>query len=165
MNVTAAQIMSSPPLTVSPDLSVPELENRFLTANVSGFAVIAGGALIGIVGRSDVIKKIAVERSYAEVLSDYYYDYDYAGFRPHFDDSASFTQIAENVGTRIDHLKVKDVMNSEVITASPSDSIAAVCRILLQHHIHRVPLVEGNKLVGMISTSDIVRWVAQSESG
>jgi CBS domain-containing protein len=163
MKITAAQIMSSPPLTVSPELSVPELENRFLTHKVGGFAVVEGGSLVGVVGRSDVIKKIAVERSYAEVLSDYYLDYDYAGFRPHFDDSISFTQIAENVGARIDHLKVKDVMNSNVISVSPAASITAVCRKLLEHRIHRMPVVDGDKLVGIISTSDVVRWVAESD--
>ena len=53
-------------------------------------------------------------------------------------------------------------MTREPITVAPNASIAQACRLLQQHRIKRLPVVQDDKLVGMIARADLVRAFAQS---
>ncbi|HEY0734223.1 MAG TPA: CBS domain-containing protein [Herpetosiphonaceae bacterium] len=50
---------------------------------------------------------------------------------------------------------VRDVMSSPVITASLSTSLPQLNSLMREHHIRRLPVVDGNRLVGMITFGDI----------
>ena len=63
---------------------------------------------------------------------------------------------------RLDARKVGDVMTRRPITIAPGASIAQACRLLHEHRLRRLPVVEGDKLVGMIARADLVRAVAVS---
>ncbi|HWO41335.1 MAG TPA: CBS domain-containing protein [Candidatus Eisenbacteria bacterium] len=53
--------------------------------------------------------------------------------------------------------KVQSAMTSEVITVSPETPIEEAARLLLKQKIGALPVLERNELVGIISTSDILR--------
>lgn len=53
-------------------------------------------------------------------------------------------------------LKAKDIMSTELITVSPQTDIVEAARILLEKGINGVPVVEGEKLVGILCQSDLV---------
>ncbi|MEF3254247.1 MAG: CBS domain-containing protein [Deferribacterales bacterium] len=55
-----------------------------------------------------------------------------------------------------DH-KIKEVMSSPVITVSPDADIKEVAEIFLYKYIHRVPVVENGKLVGIVSLGDLLK--------
>jgi CBS domain-containing protein len=63
---------------------------------------------------------------------------------------------------RLDARKVGDVMTRQLITIAPGASIAEACRLLHEHRLRRLPVVESDKLVGMIARADLVRAVAVS---
>jgi CBS domain-containing protein len=63
---------------------------------------------------------------------------------------------------RLDARQVADTMTRELITIAPGASIAQACRLLHEHHLRRLPVVENGKLVGMIARADLVRAVAVS---
>jgi CBS-domain-containing membrane protein len=50
-----------------------------------------------------------------------------------------------------------ELASSDVVTASPSDSVAGIAEIMSNKKIHALPVVEGKKLVGMVSRIDIIR--------
>lgn len=50
---------------------------------------------------------------------------------------------------------VKDVMTSSVTTATPDMDVDDVSRIMAQNQIRRIPVVENNKLVGMVALGDV----------
>ena len=54
-------------------------------------------------------------------------------------------------------IKVKDVMTKPSITVSPELSIHNCHQMMLMVGVRRMPVVEGNKLVGIISNSDILK--------
>ncbi len=56
-------------------------------------------------------------------------------------------------------MKVCEVMNAKVITCKPNDKICDVVRRLKDLHITGMPVVEENKLVGVVAESDILRAV------
>ncbi|MEW6043123.1 MAG: CBS domain-containing protein [Thermoproteota archaeon] len=52
---------------------------------------------------------------------------------------------------------VKDAMSSPLIVINPDDSIWEAAQLMKTRKIHRLPAVKDNRLVGMITTSDMVK--------
>lgn len=52
---------------------------------------------------------------------------------------------------------VKDAMSSPLIVINPDDSVWEAAQLMKTRKIHRLPAVKDNRLVGIITTSDIVR--------
>jgi CBS domain-containing protein len=54
-------------------------------------------------------------------------------------------------------MKVKDVMNPDVVACSPEDTIGDVARLLKQNNISGLPVVEEGKVVGIVSEGDLLK--------
>jgi CBS domain-containing protein len=52
---------------------------------------------------------------------------------------------------------VETHMTKDVVTLNPDSTLGEVREILLSKHIHHVPILEGKKLVGMITSWDIFK--------
>lgn len=52
---------------------------------------------------------------------------------------------------------VKDAMSSPLIVINPDDSVWEAAQLMKTRKIHRLPAVKDNRLVGIITTSDMVR--------
>jgi CBS domain-containing protein len=59
-------------------------------------------------------------------------------------------------------IRVKEVMREPAITVSPEGTIKEAARLMLEHKIGCLPVVEGHTLVGIVTESDILRSVASS---
>ncbi len=56
---------------------------------------------------------------------------------------------------------VAEIMSSRVISATPTTEIREIARVMLEEQIHAVPIVDHDRrLVGMLSTRDLVRGIA-----
>ena len=157
MTRTARDLMQTDVRTVSPETTLPELERSFLREGVTGFPVVENGRLVAIVSRSDVVRQLCVEQSRAETLSDYYREVggiEESGVE-------SFESIAQRAGARLGTLRVRDVMIRAIITASPDEPLRDLARTLVKHHIHRLPVVDGERLVGIVTSLDLVRAIAE----
>lgn len=54
-------------------------------------------------------------------------------------------------------------MTREVIVAFPGDKVRDANRILQENRIHHLPVVEGGDLVGIVSDTDIQKWILREE--
>jgi CBS domain-containing protein len=54
---------------------------------------------------------------------------------------------------------VEDVMSSPVVTASPDEEVVFVFRRMSERRIRRLPVLENDRLVGMVTERDLLRWV------
>ena len=54
-------------------------------------------------------------------------------------------------------MKAKDVMNPHVVSVSPDNTVSEVADTLLKHGISAVPVVDGDKMVGIVSEGDLIR--------
>jgi len=52
---------------------------------------------------------------------------------------------------------IKEIMSSPLIVINPDDSVWELAQLMKMRKIHRVPAVKENQLVGMVTTSDIVK--------
>lgn len=79
------------------------------------------------------------------------------------------TQKLEGVVTRSDVFnKVNEdqlaiIMNEDPITITPRDTIQKAAQLLHDHRIHGLPVVEKGNLVGVLSPTDLIKYVTQME--
>ncbi len=59
---------------------------------------------------------------------------------------------------------VSKFMTEAVLTVKPNSDLFSVVDVFLQHNFRRMPVVEGNKLVGQISRRDVLRAIQDSTS-
>jgi CBS domain-containing protein len=74
--------------------------------------------------------------------------------------------VAPSVGTAEAMMRAKDIMTTQVVTATADAPVTAVAALLLQHHISGLPVVDpAGHVVGMIGESDLLhRIAAQAKS-
>ena len=58
-------------------------------------------------------------------------------------------------------LRVADIMSHGVITVTEDTAVGEIASLLTERKIKRVPVVSGEKLIGIVSRGDIVHAVAQ----
>lgn len=61
-------------------------------------------------------------------------------------------------GGRCLEMKVRDVMTAEVITCKPSDTVDNLMEVMTSGRFRHVPVMEGDRLVGVVSIGDIVKY-------
>jgi len=60
---------------------------------------------------------------------------------------------------------VSELMTKDVLTVSPSDSVERCMKLMTKQHIRHLPVVEGDKMVGIVSIGDAVKlFVTDRES-
>ena len=144
----ARDIMTTPVITVAPELSVKDLAALFRARRVGGVPVVEDGKLVGIVTEGDLM---ALD---ADVQYPHYFElFDsiiYLGSQKKFKEQLE-RAAAANVGQLMTH-------RDKVKTVGPDDPARAAGTIMSRHHFDRVPVVDENDaVVGLITRHDIMK--------
>lgn len=54
-------------------------------------------------------------------------------------------------------VRAKEIMSSPLITIAADDAVEEAAQIMARRQVKKLPVVEGERVVGIVSTSDIVR--------
>lgn len=149
INITAKDIMTSDPVWVSPETGVTEAARLMSENNVGALPVLDGDKLVGIVTEGDLIMQdVKVEYpTYLQLLDGFImYPPAFAKFE---------TELKKAVAAT-----VSDVMTSEPVKISADASIEDVATLLTEEDVSRLLVMDGDKLVGVVSKHDIVRAIA-----
>jgi len=157
MDLIASEVMHRSVKTVAASMTLPELDRCFVAAGVTGFPVLDGELVVGVVSRFDILRALDTERLAARQTSDFYRDS--SGF--HEIPLETMSQLAARVGERMEQMTVRDVMHHEVVSVAQDQTLRAIAEILVDRDIHRVLVLREGKLLGVISTSDFARLYAQ----
>lgn len=73
--------------------------------------------------------------------------------------------IQKIIGCKCDPTKipVKDIMTTDITTITPAVTVHEAMRIITNKRFRHLPVVENNKLVGMISIGDLTKWTLMSQ--
>ena len=147
-------VMTADVLTVRPDMTLTELDKHLVEAGVSGAPVVEGDAIVGIVSQTDVIRVLYSEQQEAQKVSAF------CG-SPFPIPLASLARDRRRIADHMTKLRVRDVMTPAPARVAPDASVEEVARLMSREGFHRVPVVEGERLVGIVSTMDCVRLLGE----
>ncbi len=60
---------------------------------------------------------------------------------------------------------IGDIASTDLVTVSPDDSLDQALQLLASHQVRRLPVVEGERLVGVVAQADIARHAEEVETG
>ena len=143
----ARDVMVGGVISIGPDIPVRIAANAMVSNCVSALPVIDIYAkLVGIISEGDLIRRVEIgtERHPSG-----------AGETPMPSDSLA----REFVRSRAK--RVSDVMTREVITAQPETSLREIANMMERHSIKRVPIVENERVVGIVSRANLLQVLAR----
>ena len=143
MNVK--DIMTTNVRTVSSDKKLGEVVSLMCIYRYSGIPVVDDGKLIGTVSESDVLGKMFPK---LEDLMSGMSNVDYNAQMEQYSDVVSIT--------------VKDVMTPVVISVKPDMHILQAASMMVGRKFRRIPVADGDKLLGMVSMGDVHKAIYQS---
>lgn len=149
----AADLMTRDVVTVKPETSVDDLCDLFRDRKITGVPVVDGeGRLVGIVSKDDVIfrRRGAGDRTRQETDIKALFSSGFVGF-------------AHSSGNGV--IRVVDIMTRQVLSAPEETGVADLCRLMWEKRVHRIPIVRGDVLVGIVSALDICRSVMDGKFG
>jgi CBS domain-containing protein len=149
----ARDIMTTEVITVSPETRVSELALTLVGKNIGGVPVVdADGVLMGIVTQSDLVERAQkLELPPAINILDFHL---YLQIPSHL-----FHKVQKILG-----VTVADIMSPEPVTVSPDTPVPQIAALMDRQKVHTIPVVEQNKIVGIIGKMDLVRAVAREEA-
>jgi CBS domain-containing protein len=148
----AKEIMTSPVSTVSPDTPVAQVARMLREKHISGMPVLDdAGTVVGIVTEIDLIKR------HARVHFPIYLP---------FLDSLIFLESPRRYQEDVRHVlgtTAQDIMTRPVRTATPETDVKDLATMMVEERANPIPILdESDKLVGIVSHTDIVRLVEQA---
>ncbi len=156
---TVADIMQTDLVTIRTDASVRELTRLLADMNIGGVPVVdANGALRGVVSATDVVRRAA--ESGALDFQDDVVDVDAVDYYQPVDagwnEWASVSSLREP-----EALTVEDIMTTVSFGVAPSTTLPGLADFLVRGRIHRALVMEGTRLVGLVTAMDVLKAVAE----
>ncbi len=129
--------MSAPPVVVRDTATLPEARQTLADLDIRRLPVVdAHDELVGIITEGDINR---------------------------ISDSPEGDLVMYNLYHRVKDLPVREFMRRPVLTVTPDSSLREAAQIMITQHIHGVPVVLGRRVVGVITVSDLLRWMVDSE--
>lgn len=145
---TVGDIMTKDVVTVTRDTTVRELARIFESHHFGSLPIVdENGILTGIVTASDLIEQ-GRNLHIPTVISLFDWVIPLEGERSLERDLQKMT--AQTAG---------EICSTEVVTISAGDSVSTAADTMSNHKLHALPVVDGKKLVGIVSRIDIIRNV------
>jgi len=142
----AHQIMTRPVVTVTPETTIVDAANLMLQRHVSGLPVVdGGGKLVGVVSEGDFIRRseIGTGRRRGRWL------------RFILGQGKSASDFVHEHGH-----KVGEVMTKSPLTITEDTALAEIVALMEKNNVKRLPVVRGDKVVGIVSRANLLQAVA-----
>lgn len=130
-----SEIMSTNIIALNRDDDLETAEILFKRYKIRHIPVVNGDVIIGMLSYSDLLRI-----SFADAVYD----------------------TEEEVDTLVYNMfTIDQVMAKNVVTVPPTAKIKEVAKILAEKEFHALPVVDQGKLVGIVTTTDLVKYLLQ----
>ncbi|MGA7986782.1 MAG: CBS domain-containing protein [Candidatus Dormiibacterota bacterium] len=141
--LTVADVMTRDVVTATPETPFKQLEQLLAERRISAVPVIdTEGTVVGVVSEADLLHKTEAEGEAGGGWSP--------GSRQR--DSKAHAQTAGGL------------MSSPALTVEPGAPLAAAARLMRKGNVKRLPVVEGGRLVGIVSRADVLKSYLRSDA-
>ena len=145
--MNANQVMSRPVTTIGPHDTVEKAASLMLESNSSCLPVLdKHGKLIGILTHTD----FGFHRKFFP-MADHLYT---------LMGSWVTLKTLEDVAKEVSKKTVSEVMSHPVVTVQEDATMSDVAETMVRNKIHRIPVLKGEELVGMITRHDFIKLMA-----
>ena len=128
-----SMIMTAPVITLKKNDSLETAEHLFKKHHIRHIPIVTDNVIVGMLSYTDLLRLSFAD--YTDNMSD---------------DSDA---LVYNMFT------IKQVMKRNIVTISSSNSIKEVAAIFATREFHALPVVDNNKLVGIVTTTDIIKYL------
>lgn len=151
---TVQDIMTNEVWSVKADWSLETLSQFFFDKHVSGAPVVdRNNNLIGVVSITDLARSSTLSPTAGHETHDYYVDTRiHSGISQ--DDLAMLRVESESAVT------VKDIMTPMIFEVEEDTSVQEAADMMLKGRIHRVFVTRDKKVVGVVTTMDMLKVIA-----
>jgi CBS domain-containing protein len=147
----AIDVMTPAVLVAAPEMTVQAAAKVLAENPISGIPVVAaGGQVIGMISEGDLLHRTEIGT-----------DADAEGQRRSWwlDFLASTRELASTYVK--EHARtVRDVMSEKVVSVAEDTPLAEIANLLERRRIKRVPVMRDEKLIGIVSRSNLIRALA-----
>lgn len=151
MTIDAASIMTRDVVTAGPEDTVARVAALLAEHEISAVPVCGkDGKLLGMLSEGDLMQPFGQENALRRAW--------WLGLLAEGTDLAP--EFLDYV--RLDRRRAKDLMKTDIVTATERSSAPEIADLLTKHRIKRVPIVRDGKLVGIVSRADLIRAMARS---
>jgi CBS domain-containing protein len=145
----ASDLMTKDYLTITPDMSVDELARLFLRKDVNGAVVVdKKGKLLGVVTEGDLIAK--EKNLHLPTIVSIFDAVIYLETSEHFRD-----ELNKMVASQVD-----DIYTKEPVTVGLDSTIADIATLMSVKRIHYLPVMESERIAGVVGRREILRALA-----
>ena len=142
-------VMSTHVVTISPETTLKDAAARLVRYGVSGLPVVDDGDhLVGVLSEADILAKEAGSAR--------------DGSSPR--NGMLAWLIGDSPRPRLDARTVADAMTSPALTIGPERTAREAAARMLAEGINRLPVIEGDTLIGIVTRADLVRAFARSDT-
>ncbi|TXF85424.1 CBS domain-containing protein [Neolewinella aurantiaca] len=126
-----SQIMSSDVISVNLTQSLREVDTAIKDQHIRHVPVVSGDKVIGMLSKTDLQKISFINTVEGDNLTSAMYD----------------------------SLSIEQVMTKDLVTVKKDDTILDVATILSSNEFHALPVTDAGKLVGIVTTTDLVKYL------
>ncbi len=175
---TVRDIMRTELVTVGPDMSVHDLSRLLADKGISGAPVVnLEGEVLGVVSMTDVVRLAAVEADVRvapmplvegefslEASQEDEEEQDVVDYFQHIHAPPVTAGPAGDwaAGGDLDQYDVREIMTPMNFHIHPDSDLRELAAFLLRGRIHRALVMEYDRLVGIVTTVDLIRTMAES---
>lgn len=120
--------MTSNPFTISPDHTIPDAQELMTQYNIRRLPVLKNGKLVGVVSKEDILRASP---------------------------SKATTFSVGEINYLLAKTKISKIMTKDPIAISSNALLEEAATLMRDHSVSFLPVVDDNKLVGIITESDI----------
>jgi CBS domain-containing protein len=159
-HVWVSDVMTRTVVTLSPKMTLEQAAERLVEKGISGAPVVdEQGRLVGVLSESDLLRRlktVADETVGRRYLTEPVHSLALLTFL-----SDRHPGTVDEVYRKLRALPVADAMTRKVETVKPTDSLETVAALMIQHDVNRIPVVDGGRIVGIVTRTDLARVLAQ----
>ena len=146
IGMKAKDIMVKEVITVKQQATIEEIARTLINNNISGVPVVDdAGNLVGIVTEGDLLYKEMSPRlpEAINILGAIIY---YSGVDRYTED-----------WKKIMAMQASEIMTDKVVVVREDAEIQEISGLMVEHGIKNIPVVQGKKIVGIVSRADIIK--------
>ncbi len=133
--VPISQIMTTNVVTLTTKDDLVTAEETFKKNRIRHIPIVSGDTILGMLSYTDLMRI-----SFADAIDEDEYDVD---------------TMVYNM------FSIEQVMVKDVVSVPPTATVKEVAQFLAQKEFHALPVVDEGKLVGIVTTTDLIRYLLE----